>query len=269
MAIVPPLLAEFQPFDSGKIAPRVGSVILGESALVDPESIGEMLESAAADALDLVWIESRSKIESLALDYRGTIVELVGDRDEALSKIQVPDRGYDIRVVECESDWARLVELLPFTAKTRFSTDPNISEISFREHKLSLLKSHVENRKGMVTITYSPDDPLRPIGYCCTSVDQPTMIIYDIAVDPSFRRGFVGFSLVRFHLERFASIHPAARRLCTRIYEENTACLQLFYNVGMMPTGRLFHYYHCWPMHSAALPRSMPSAPAAVNTGRD
>jgi RimJ/RimL family protein N-acetyltransferase len=66
-------------------------------------------------------------------------------------------------------------------------------------------------------------------------------------VDPEFRRGFAALNLIRYNLERFAVAHPDARRLTVRIYDDNTASLRLFANLGLEPTGRQFHYYHCWP----------------------
>ncbi len=233
-----------QPFDSGKLAPRVGSHILPDGETFGDDDARLLIEQAA-DAFDLIWIEASRRLETTLLDDRGTIVELHGDRDTALSKVQLAALRYDVRELESEADWATLEELMRFAPSSRFASDPHIPQASFRRHKLSLLKVHVQNRGGLVSLAYPPNDPARAVGYHCTSLDADrNVVFYDLAVDPEFRRGFVALNLIRYNLERFAAAHPDARRLTVRIYDDNTASLRLFANLGLEPTGRRAHGYH-------------------------
>src|SRR5436190_11461407 len=125
-----------QSFDSGIIAPRVGHLFLSEGEIVDDHAAGELVERAAASGFDLVWIESRSRLNITRWDYRGTIVEVEGDRDRALSKIQLAAARCDVRPLQ--SDWKVVEELLRFAAASRFRSDPHIAEASFRRHKMAL-----------------------------------------------------------------------------------------------------------------------------------
>lgn len=236
-----------QPFDSGLIAPRVGHLFLSESATVDDNAAGDLVARAAASGFDLVWIESQSRLETTRWDYRGTIVELNGERDAALSSIRLATGSCDIRSLESDADWALVEESLRFAATSRFTTDPHIAEASFRRHKMSLLKSHVENRQGMISIAHPERALDHPIGYTCFSIHEGTASVYDLAVDPEHRRASVALRLLQHALQRLTSAHPDIRKMTTRIYDDNAPCLRLFENLGFVRTGRLFHYYHCWP----------------------
>jgi ribosomal protein S18 acetylase RimI-like enzyme len=248
MAPPPPLRARLQAFDSGKIAPRVGSVVLSEGVTISDDAILDLIESAASEEFDLVWIETRSKLETTLLDYRGTIVEFAGDRQEALARARLTTLRYDVRALQCDSDWADVEELMRFAAPTRFNTDPHIAEASFRQHKLSLMKGHVATKHGMVALAYSPGDRKRAVGYHCASLDEQTTTMYEIAVDRDFRGGFAALSLIGYSLEHFVALHPGARRLAARIYEDNPASQRFFRKLGLAPTEQTLHYYHCWPM---------------------
>lgn len=247
MPLARTLRAHLQPFDSGKLAPRVGNVVLSEGETIDDDAVAGMIESAAADDFDFVWIESRTKLDTTLLDYRGTIVELQGDRDEALSKINIPGTQCACRPLEIDSDGVIFEQLLRFAAESRFTTDPRISDAAFRQHKLALLQGHIANRQGVITFAYWPDDPARPIGYTCTSINEQAAHVYDLSVDPDFQRANVARTLLVSSLTRFASLHPEIRRFMARIYDDNIPCLRLMRSIGFADTGRLFHYYHCWP----------------------
>ena len=128
-------------------------------------------------------------------------------------------------------------------APTRFSTDAKISEASFRHHKMSLLRSQVENRNGTIALARSKDGLA---GYQCSFADERAVQLYDIAIDPRFRHGFAALNLLGWMLERF----PDRQRVSTRIYDDNAASLRLFRHLGMSPTGNQRHYYHYWPKES-------------------
>jgi len=247
MPLVQTLQPRFQPFDSGRLAPRVGNLTLSDGERITDDAAALLIEKAAADDYDFVWIESLTPLETTRFEHRGTIIELQGDRDTARASINLAELRCDVRPLEIASDWATLEELMRFAAASRFTTDPRIADASFRQHKLALLRAHIENRQGVVAIAYSRDEPARPVGYTCTSINEETAYVYDLAVDPDFRRAAVALTLLRDNLERFASTHPGIRRYMTRIYEDNIPCLRLFRNLGYTDTGRLFHYYHCWP----------------------
>jgi ribosomal protein S18 acetylase RimI-like enzyme len=245
MPLVQTLQPRFQPFDSGKLAPRVGNIILTDAETVTDDIAAELIDHAAADDFDLVWIESPARLETSRLDYRGTIIEVQGDRDTVRASLPPGDISCEVRPLETDSDWRTLEELMRFAAASRFTTDPGIPTAAFRTHKLALLRAHVENRQGVVSIAWSAEGSA--VGYTCTSIQDQTAYVYDLAVDPGFRRGSVGRTLLRHNLERFTRTHPEIRRYVTRIYEDNIPCLRLFWNLGYVNTGRLFHYYHCWP----------------------
>jgi ribosomal protein S18 acetylase RimI-like enzyme len=247
------LRPRLQTFDSGKLADRVGYAVLedAEAGPDLPRRIEELLEAAAAESFDLLWIESPAKLDTARLEYRGTVVELEGDRAKALAQARLADVRYDVTALKSDSDWDQVEGLMPYAAPTRFSTDAHISEASFRRHKVSLLKSHVENRNGAVALARSADEP-GPIGYQCTSVDEDAVQLYDIAVHPRFRHGFAALNLLRWNLERFAELFPGTRRLATRIYDDNVASLRFFQHLGLSPTGRQHHYYHYWPLQPSA-----------------
>lgn len=243
------LRPRLQKFDSGKVAARVGYFIFGDAETVRtnrPRLTDDLIDAASAESFDLLWIETPVRLETPLLDYRGTVVELEGDRAKALSQARLADVRYDVRGLQSASDWLQVEGLMAHAAPTRFSTDPHISEGSFRHHKVSLLRSHVENRNGAVALARSPDEPERLAGYQCTSVDERAVQLYDIAIDPRFRVGFAALNLVRWNLERFASLFPEIRRVSTRIYDDNTASLRFFEHFGMSPTGPQLHYYHYW-----------------------
>jgi RimJ/RimL family protein N-acetyltransferase len=234
-------------FDSGKVADRVASLILGEDETVSDAEIAELLEAASAESFDLFWIQTRTPLDSPLLEHRGTLVELEGSRDAILSRCRLAPPRHGIRALASDADWDLVEQLLRFSAPTRFSTDRNITEATVRRHKLSLLKGHVENRHGVVALSYPIENPAQSVGYHSTSLEDDHVLLYEIAVDPAFRRGAAAINLVRYNLERLAESYPGAERVVTRIYEDNIASLQLFARLDMTPTGRLFHYYHCWP----------------------
>lgn len=240
-----------QTFDSGKVADRVGYFIFGDAEPASDADLRELIKAASAESFDLLWIESRGRLETTLLDYRGTVVEMEGDCAKALAQARLADVRYDVKALKSDSDWDQLEGLMSYAAPTRFSTDAHISEASFRQHKVSLLKSHVENRNGAIALARSTDEPDRLAGYQCTSLDERAVQLYDIAVDPRFRNGFAARNLVRWNLERFASLFPDMRRVATRIYDDNVASLRFFQHLGLSPTGRQFHYYHYWPERSS------------------
>jgi len=175
-------------------------------------------------------------------------VELEAERDTALSSIRLAGAGYEVRALQSDADWILVEESMRFAAASRFTTDPHIAEASFRRHKMALLRSHVQNRQGLLSIAHPRDsEPARPIGYTCMSIHERTATVYDLAVDPEHRRASVGLRLLQHGLQRLASAHPNIHRITTRIYDDNVPCLRLFASLGFVPTGRLFHYYHCWP----------------------
>ena len=242
------LIPRPQPFDSGILAPSVGFLTLSNGESVDDAAARAMSERAADAGFDLVWIESSRPLETALLDDRGTVVELEGERDEALSRLPPESGAHEVRTVESAADWAVLEELLRFAPSSRFSTDPRVSTQAFRRHKLALLRGHVQNRHGLVSMAYSAADPARAVGCHCTSIDaEGRVVFYDLAVDPEFRRGFVALALIRYNLQRFAREHPDARRVTVRIYDDNEPSLRLFDTLGLTRTGRVAHYYHCWP----------------------
>lgn len=245
------LAARLNTFDSGKLAARVGSLILEDEDGIRDAALVELIDAAVADGLDLVWIQTCAKLETDLLEYRGTLVEMEGDRDDALAQARLASVRYDVRAVNSDSDWHQLARLLPFAAPTRFSTDPHISVASARQHKISLMKSHVENRSGTAALAYSASQPDRPVAYHCASLDERAVQLYEIAVDPEFRRGFVALNLIRHSLEFFTSRFPEIRRVATRIYSDNEASLRFFQYLGLCATGRQLHYYHCWPQKEA------------------
>jgi ribosomal protein S18 acetylase RimI-like enzyme len=233
-------------FDSGMIAPRVGSIILGESETLREEDVPSLTDAAAEEHFDLVWVQASSRLNTQLLDYRGTLVEMAGRREDVLSRARLADQRYGIRTLQSETDWLDVERLLAFAAATRFSTDAHVSQAQFRQHKLALLKSHVQNRYGEVALAYSSGQPL---GYQCTSLEDDSVNLYEIAVDTAFRRGFAGLNLVRYNLDRFALTHPDAERVVARIYEDNVPSLRFFEHLGLRATGRLLHYYHLWGNH--------------------
>jgi ribosomal protein S18 acetylase RimI-like enzyme len=241
------LRARLQTFDSGKVAARVGYVIAGRDDAIGDADILELIEAAEADSFELIWIQTCSRLETTLLDYRGTLVEVEGDRENVLSRARLASPRYEVRALESDWDWGKVERLMRFAAATRFSADPHISEAAVRHHKLSLLKSHVENKHGAVALAYSIEEPARFVGYQCTSLEEHSVQLYEIAVDTRFRRGFAAANLVRYNLDRFASAYPDAKRVVARIYDDNVASLRFFERLGLSPTGRLLHYYHCWP----------------------
>jgi ribosomal protein S18 acetylase RimI-like enzyme len=241
------LAARLNTFDSGKVAARVGSLILENDDGLGDAALLELIDAAVADELDFVWIQTYAKLQTNLLEYRGMLVEMEGDREKALAQARLASLRYDVRALKSDSDWHQLARLLPFAAPTRFSTDPHISVASAREHKMSLMKSHVENRNGTVALAYSPSEPARPVAFHCASLDEGAVQLYEIAVDPEFRRGFVALNLIRHSLEFFASRFPEIRRVATRIYSDNETSIRFFQYLGLSATGRHLHYYHCWP----------------------
>lgn len=242
------LRPRLQTFDSGKLADRVGSVVLGEAETVADGDILQLIEGASAEGFDLLWVETPARLETTLLDYRGTVVELEGDLAKALSQARFADVRYDVSGLKSASDWHQVEGLMSHAAPTRFSTDAHISEASFRHHKVSLLKSHVENRNGAVALARSTDAPDQLIGYQCTSGDERSVQLYDIVVDPRFQQGFAALNLVLWSLERFTALFPGTLRLSTRIYDDNVASLRFFQRLGLSLTGRQHHYYHYWPL---------------------
>jgi GNAT superfamily N-acetyltransferase len=235
-----------QTFDSGLIAPRVGSITLGDHTTIGDAEVPALVDAAAAESFDLIWIQTSSRLETTLLDYRGTLVELEGLRGHVLARAGLAESRYRVRALESETDWAEVETLMPFAAATRFSTDPHVPEASFRKHKLAMLKSLVENRHGKIALAYSRGESAGLVGYQCTSVDSDRIHLYEIAVDTEFRRGFAGLNLVRYNLDRFILTHPDAERIIVRIYENNIASLRFFEHLGFRPTGQLRHYYHFW-----------------------
>lgn len=236
-------------FDSGKIAGRVGSIIIGADESVRDADVAGWI-GAAADSFDLIWVQTQSRLEATLLDYRGTMVEMEGDRETVLSRSRLATLRYDVRALESDSDWREVERLLEFAAATRFSSDPHVSEATVRRHKLALMRSHVENRYGVVALSYTVERPAQLAGFQCTSLKKGSIDLYEIAVDPRFRQGFAATNLIRYNLERFALAHPEAERVVTRIYDNNVASLRFFERLGLSPTGRQLHYYHFWPTGS-------------------
>jgi len=247
MPLVQSLRPQLQPFDSGKLAPRVANIILSAGETIDDDAAAGIIENAMAEDFDFVWIESQTKLDTAQLDYRGTIVELQADREEVLSNLPVSSAQCDIRTLDPHTEVVTFEKLMGFIAATRFGTDPHISPASFREHKRALLKGHIDTRHGVITVACAPEDPSRPIGYTCTSLSEQGAHVYDLCTDPDFRRSSIGRTLLRFSIEQYRVLHPDARRYMTRIYDDNIPCLRLFRSIGFADTGRLFHYYHCWP----------------------
>lgn len=238
------LQPRLQTFDSGRIADRVGFLIVGDDETVRDADVAAWM---AADSFDLIWIQSSSRLETRLLEYRGTLVEMEGDRETVLSRSRLAALRYDVRTLESDADWREVEQLMEFAAATRFSADPHVSSASVRRHKLSLLKNHVQNKHGAVALAYSLERPVQLVGFQCTSMEEGRLDLYEIAVDSRFRRGFAATNLVRYNLERFAVAYPEAERLVTRIYDDNVASLRFFERLGLSPTGRQRHYYHCWP----------------------
>ncbi len=233
-------------FDSGMIAPRVGSITLGDDETICDAEVLALTKAAAAENFDLIWMQTSRRLDTNLLDYRGTLVEMEGSREYVLSRARMADQRFHVRTLESETDWGEVEQLMPFAAPTRFSTDAHVSVATFRQHKLAVLKSHVQNRYGEIALAYSTGERLRLVGYQCTSLEEDSMNLYEIAVDTEYRRGFAGLNLVRYNLDRFGLTHPDAERVVARIYEDNVPSQRFFEHLGLCPTGRLRHYYHFW-----------------------
>lgn len=229
------LRPRLQTFDSGKLAERVGYVVLDDAKTVD---VDELID----DSFDFIWIETPQKLHTTRFDYRGTVIELEGDRAEALSQTRLAGVRYDVSALKSDSEWQQVEELMAHAAPSRFSNDPHISEAAFRRHKMSLLRSHVENKNGAIALARSAGDP---VGYQCSSLNERAVQLYDIAIARQFRQGFAALNLIGWMLERFD-----IDRVSTRIYDDNAASLRLFQHLGLRPTGRQSHYYHYWPEES-------------------
>lgn len=241
---------EDQPFDSGRIARKVGVVSLENGTGLPNEAGAAICESGRRSGYDLLTLEAGAPVDLAGFEARGVALTLEGRLDDVAKQLSKLRTVAHVRPIEGR-DWPIVEDMLRWAGRTRFTSDPRIPGSVARVHKLAMLREVAETRPGctLVAAVGAAGAPLA--GLQSSYLTDDAAVFYEIMVDPERRSGFVASGLLAEGARRLRQLRPGGP-VRARIYLDNTPSIKLFTRVGMSPTGREDHHYHAWLGNPAA-----------------
>lgn len=232
-----------QPFDSGRLARRVGVVTLTGAEPPEPGLGARIRRRGQEEGFDLLTLKSGGPVDLESFEPRGVLLELTGGVGQMRRRMARFLDRVPVRPIE-GGDWPALGSMLAYAAPTRFSRDPRLTPRVVAEHKLAMLRAYAQ-RYPQHALVVETDEPGERIGgFQVSFVDKGRFVYYEIVVAPALRRGFAAVALLGENVTRYDG--PDNAEALTRIYEDNETSLRLFERLGMVRTGRRDYYYHCW-----------------------
>lgn len=234
---------EHQPFDSGRIARRVGVVHLTDPPAADGDAI---LAAGRRDGYDLLTLRAGGPAHVNGFRPLGVLLHLRGALGEVLRRTHGMPIRHRPRPIE-PGDWPRIASLLPHAAPTRFSRDSTIGEQCVRRHKLDMLRSYADRDPEHALVLEDGGRSRDLMGFQLSCYDGQSVLLYEIAVRPDRRRELAALALLLTNLRSYSERCFPGTLVRTRIYEDNAASLSLFEKLGLQRTGQCDHYYHARP----------------------
>lgn len=241
---------KLQPFDSGRLAPRVGSVVLGPNIVLCESNLAELMGQALCENYNLIFIAANDSQPAAQRHFVGRLVEYEGRFEELLDNTSAANTSYRFRGWETQADWRGVEELISHSAGTRFFLDPNIDRESAVAHKLAMLKQILATRAANLTFAFSSTGEFT--AYICTYLEDDVMFLYEVAVAPEHRRQSLTVAHTNFNLATLAARFGTPQLVRTRVYATNLPSILLCKGLGLRSSGQATNYYHLWPAADVA-----------------
>lgn len=231
-------------FDTEHLGKRAANVsILNDAETLDAAYLSdEILAAASRLGFEFISLETKVPIQLPGFKLVQTALEFEASLDKV--RVQSPgDNRFTVRRLQ-HSDWREVEHLAQYRSNSRFSSDSLISAQICNSHRLALYRDCVDRWPELARIVVSADNSA--VGFHLATTRDDALLLYEIVVDPRNRIGIAAFELVSANIiwTRKNSTHTT--RVCTRIYDDNTASKAFFAKLGMVNTGRKHYYYHHW-----------------------
>jgi len=240
---MPPFRIEPQEFDSGRLAPAVGTLVLERPIAPSPDDEARIVAQARTEGYDLICLALPGPTRLRWFDYVGTLDEYAVDLARALEALRGVPRRVEARPVGPD-DWDGVKDLLSYSSATRFSNDLRLPREVVTEHKLDMLRTYATRYPRYSLVAPSPGGLL---GLQWSYHSMSDLVLYEIVVKRSVAAGFVGLALLAENVARISQDVASLDRVVSWIYEHNKRSITFFSGLGLRWTGRRQCFYHLWP----------------------